>query len=493
MRGMARAVLLTIALVLLTSASARANGEIFTLAGSGTSVSTRDGTPAIRAGMPQETAVATLAGGGFLVAEPRRVWRVDSAGLIHLAASNLHDVGSVAPLPGGGFLVGAFSEVWRVDPQGVIHRTDMPGASAIAPLPDGGVVFADGGSHVHRIAPDGRTVAMSDIEADDLSAAPDGSVLLADRNNARIERLAADGKLTVILKLPEQDPPTHVAAMPDGGFVYVTSERIMRVRPDGSTVAFAGAGPFIRTAPVGLQQRLSGQSAQGADLHYVSDLAATPDGGVLISHGRADDFDEGGFVDYVAPAAPAVLGAAILRDRDRVFTPGGMQNVSVSLTVPATVTLTVAGRSVTRELPAGVSKVAVPSPPDARPERVGLVATADTRRAFDAVRIFPPGWLPTETGALVAGVIASDVDHCRRFGAARVDCLTNKGDSNCHSVTVRLTRDRLRWAEYGPCAIRSHPRLAHAPRPLTRANSGCEFCSPRLFGIIDEAALVPSS
>ena len=492
---MARAVLLTIALVLLTGASARASGEIYTLAGSGMSVPTHDGTPAIRAGLPQETFVAAEPGGGFLVADSAHVWTVDAQGLIHLAASNLHDVAAVAALPGGGYLIGELTQVWRVDSQGATRLPDWPGATAIAALPGtepstgprdsltarGGFVFADGDSHVHRVGPDGRIVPMTDIEADDLSAAPDGSVLLADRNNARIERIGTDGRLTVVVKLPKNDPPTHVAALADGGFVYTTNERITRVRPDGSSFILAGAGPFIRTAPDGLQQRLSGQSAQGADLHYISDLAGTADGGVLISHGRSDAFDEGGFVDYVAPPAPAMLGAAILRDRNRVFTPGGMQGFTVSLTAPATVTLSVAGRSVTRDLPAGISNLVLPSPPAARPYRVSLVATAGTLRAYDDVRIFPPGWLPTETGALVAGTVASDVDHCRRFGAARVDCLTNKGDSDCRGVTVRLARDRVWWAEYGTCAIRSHPHLAHALR------------RSRDFGRIDEAALVPAT
>src|SRR5262249_38906142 len=161
--------------------------------------------------------------------------------------------------------------------------------------------------HVHRIDPAGRVAALGDLEADDLSAAPDGSVLLADRNNARIERLGADDELTVIFKLTAADPPTHVAALPDRGFVYTANHRLPRVSPGGPPATLAGAGPFIRTAPDGLQQRLSGQSAHGADLHYISGLAAAPDGGVLISHGRIDAFDEGGFVDYVAPAAPTVL------------------------------------------------------------------------------------------------------------------------------------------------------------------------------------------
>jgi hypothetical protein len=145
------------------------------------------------------------------------------------------------------------------------------------------------------------------------------------------------------------------------------------------------------------------------------------------------------------------------------------------------VTLSVAGRSVTRDLPAGVSSLVLPSPPAARPYRVSLVATAGTLRAYDDVRIFPSGWLPTETGALVADAVASDVDHCRRFGATRVDCLTNKGDDDCRGVTVRLARDRVWWAEYGTCAIRSHPHLAHPLRPS------------RDFGRIDEAALVPAT
>jgi hypothetical protein len=478
---MARAVLLTIALVLLASASARADGEIFTLAGSGVSVPTLDGAPAIRAGLPQETAVSATPGGGFLVADDTHVWRVDLQGLIHQVTANLHDVEAVAALPDGGLLIGEFEHVWRVDPQGAMHPTDAQGASAIAPLPGGGFVYADPNSHLHRIAPDGRLLTMPDMEADDLSAAPDGSVLLADRNNSRIERLGADGRVTVVLKVPKVAPPTHVAALPDGGFVYTSDERVTRVRPDGSSEVVAGAGPFIRTAPDGLQQRLSGQSARRADVHYVNDLAATADGGVLISHGGADAFDEGGFVDYVAPAAPAVLGAAILRDRDRVFTPGGMQGITVSLSMPATVTLSVAGQSLTRDLPAGSTRLVLPSPPSARPYRVSLVASGGTLRAYDDVRIFPPGWLPTETAALVAGTIASDVDHCRRFGAARVDCLTNKGDFDCRSVTVRLTRARLRWAEYRTCAIRSHPRLAHRLRPAPG------------FGRIDEAALVPAT
>ena len=151
-------------------------------------------------------------------------------------------------------------------------------------------------------SPDGRIAEIADLDADDLAVAPDGSVLIADHDNARIERIGTDGGLTVV----DRTCPTATGRLtsprcPTAASSTPRSERVTRVRPDGSTFVLAGAGPFIRTAPDGLQQRLSGQSAQRADLHYVFDLAATPDGGVLISHGRIDAFDEGGFVDYVAP------------------------------------------------------------------------------------------------------------------------------------------------------------------------------------------------
>jgi hypothetical protein len=546
-RVMARAVLLTIALVLLTSASARASGDIYTLAGGGTAAP-RDGMPAARANLQSELGVAALPDGGFLVDVDNRIWRVDPQGILHHVAGNGRggdagdggpaaaaevEVADLEPLAAGGFLIADESNarVRMVDANGVITTVagggeqrgeDVPARDAeidprgIAALPGGGFLVADG-RNVRRVGPDGRvrTIAgngeLADpapaphgqpatswpIDAEDVALAADGSVLIADEANGRVDRVTPDGALTVVATARGRlEKVPRVAALADGGLAFTTLDtppHVWRASPTGAVTALAGGGPFIATAAPGLQQRLSGQRATGADLGFVVDVDATADGGLLISHGGADALEDAGFISYVTPAAPTVLGAAILRDRDRVFTPGGMQAVTVSLTAPASVTLSVAGRSVTAALPAGLSRVAFPAPARARPETVSLVATADTRRAFDALRIFPPGWLPTETGALVAGIIASDVDHCHRFGATRVDCLTNKPDYNCHSVTVRLTRDRLRWAEYGPCAIRSHPRLTHAPRPLTRANSGCGYCSSRLFGSIDEAALVPST
>ena len=447
-RRMARAVLLTIALVLATGASARAQGDIFTLAGGGTA-GARDGLPAVRAGLPTELGVAALPDGGFLVDFGSRIWRVDPQGVMHHVAGNGRGgdagdggpataaelaVADLEPLPGGGFLIADESDarVRMVDPNGVISTVagggtrrgeDVPAREAeiaprgIAALPGigpstapresltarGGFLVADG-RQVRRVGPDGRvrTIAgngeLADpapaphgqpatswpIDAEDVALAADGSVLIADEANGRVDRVAADGALTVAATAPGRDMHVRrVTALPDGGFAFTTlgrPPRVWRATAGGAVSALAGGGPPIATAPPGLQQRLSGQRATGADLGFVVDIDAAPDGGLLISHGAPDVVSDEGFVGYVTPAAPAMLGAAILRDRD------------------------------------------------------------------------------------------------------------------CRSVTVRLVRDRLRWAEYGGCAIRRRPRLARAPRPLTRRDWGCDLgCPSRLFGTIDEAALVPAT
>jgi hypothetical protein len=532
---MARAVLLlTIALVLTTSASARANGEIFALAGGGTA-SPREGRPATRAGLPTELSTAALPGGGLLFEFDHRIWRADPQGIVHaVPASGLSRAGTadIETLPDGGLLIADNGRdlVLKVDASGAMTTvagggdSEAEGVAAtaaelsprgIAALPGGGFLIADG-NRVRRVGPDGviRTIAGNGelaepsraphgqpatswpIDAEDVAVAADGSVLIADEENSRVDRVAPDGTLTVAASAPASGMRVRrVTAFADGSFAFLTvvggPMRIWRATPGGPVTTLAGIRSFTAPDPPGVDQRLNGQRATAAFLGTVVDIDATADGGLLLSHGAPDVIHDKGFVSYVAPAAPAVLGAAILRDRDRVFTPGGLQAVTVSLTLPATVTLTAGGHSVTKALPAGVSRVTLPPLMAARPQRVSLAATAGTQRAFDSLRLFPPGWLPVEAAGAVAGAIASDVDHCRQFSASRVDCLTNKGDFNCHSVTVRLTHDRLRWAEYGPCAIRSHPRLAHGLRPLTRREWSCETCSRRLLGTIDEADLIP--
>jgi hypothetical protein len=98
---------------------------------------------------------------------------------------------------------------------------------------------------------------------------------------------------------------------------------------------------------------------------------------------------------------------------------------------------------------------ALPATPLDRPQRLLLaVATPDGRAAYDALRLFPPHWLPTETARLVAaGVLkhATRLEHCRRLSARRVDCsLTARGD-RCAVAAVAFSGGRLRWGR-PPCS-----------------------------------------
>jgi len=367
---------------------------------------------------------------------------------------------------------------------------------------------------VRRVGPDGRivTVAGNGVDGEDddetpvlhgqpatevsldtfdMAATPDGGLLIADLTNLRVDRVSPAGAITVAAQLPFA--PFTIAALPDGGFLAgdFTGARVWRVAADGTRTLVAGGGPFTATAPLGLQQRLSGEYALGARLGRLVEVEAAPDGGALVSIGEADIAGSGGRVAYIAPAESQILGAALLRDRDRVLRRGG--TVSVALTRPAAVRLTVGRRST-----AGVTSIPLPAAPAGRPQRVHLVAaTPDGRQAFDALRLFPSHWLPTETAELVAagvrrGVLAhaTRLEHCRRLAAGRVDCsLTAPGD-RCAIAAVAFSGGRLRWGARA-CASRRRIRFT----PLRRRDwtcAGARLCPPTLFGRLTEAALVPS-
>ena len=538
---------------MLTTLAAVA-GAIFTLAGNGTNAPIRDGAPAARSGMTRDASIAALPDGGFLVGQDARIWRVDPQGRIHVAAGDgrFGDSGDGGParhaeiavtrlaaLPGGGLIFSdsADGRVRMVGPDGVIstvagggfsdaeripaRRAILHDPAPVAALPGGGFLVGDNGVRVRRVGPDGRieTVAGNGdddlhppalngqpatsvtIDAIGLAATPDGGFLIADDKGRRVERVAPEGAITVAADLPFR--PAAVAALPDGGFFVsdFAGARVWRAAADGTLTVIAGGGPFVPTAPLGLQQRLDGESALGARLGRVADVATAPDGGALVSVSEGDIVEAGGRVAYVAPDDPAILGAALLRDRDRVLHRNGF--VSLALTRAATVRLMLSGRTVGAQPGAGVTRIPLPAQRTDRPQRVRLEAgTPDGRRAFAALRLFPPHWLPTETAELVAGGLrrrvlphvahdAYTVEDCRRLRPARVDCAVTSPSDRCAVAAVAFTGGRLRWGTHA-CSrsLRSHLR------PLRRRDWSCaardRLCPPALFGRVTEAELVPS-
>jgi len=480
-------------------------------------------------------------------------------------------VADVAALPGGGFLVVDQDHrcIRMVDPHGIITTVAGGGSSRangipatrarlgfpldVEALPGGGFVFTDVGEDpddedddaivggtIRRVGPDGRisVVAGTGQKADfnpelngqpattvpispsGVAVTPDGGLLIADDYAGRVDRVAPDGSTT---EAASGLKPIAIATEPDGGFViadngdqssdeFSARAHVLRVAPDGAMTAIAGTGRLLSSTPTGFERRGDGTSALTADLHDVSSLALMPDGGILFAEGglAAVREDVGSLVRYVAPAAPGVLAAALDRDHDRVVAHGGPTAVNVATTLPATVALSLDGRTTRADVGAGTTRIALPSPPSGAGPHMLVLAAADGagRRAEDRIRLYPPTWLPDQAGKLVAAGVASTVlggggiegngvSSCRRFGETRVDCAIDRAAKGCHVVvSVSLVRGRLRWGTYA-CGMGPHPRYRRRPRALHQRDWRCKkadtACRPAWFGKLDEAALVPSS
>jgi hypothetical protein len=546
-RRLAAVLLLVAGLAVPASARGDVAGSIFTVAGSGVMPHAHDGEAATSAGLADLAPVAALPDGDLLIGGDFRVWRLGADGRIHAVAGTGREGGpkgdggpalraqvtveDLAVLPGGGFLILDDDRIRMVDPQGRIttvagdgRRTadgvpateaDVRSVNHLAAGPDGSFVFDDGATRVRRVGPDGivRTIAGTGgfahlppprlhgqpattvpLEADGLAVAPDGSVLISDGDGARVARVTPDGAIHLAGPAPVRHfLPGSLAAYPDGGFAVEDDSfplpRVWRFAPDGTATALAGSGPPRLTAPGGLTERLDGEPAQQAVLNAPDNLAVTPDGGLAIADEATSADGHGEMIRYVAPAAPGRLAVAVQRDARRVLPSPA---IGVALTLPADVTLEVAGHASTLALPAGASEVPLPGPlPTGRPLLVRLTATDATgRQAFDRAHLYPQGWLPNGPALLMIETLHPHASPhgCRRLGPGRVDCgLTSP--RGCRRVTVELAGGRLRSGAYA-CGHR--PRS----RPLRAARWTCEpespSCPPRWFGRVTEADLLPS-
>src|SRR5204862_1977214 len=137
----------------------------------------------------------------------------------------------------------------------------------------------------------------------DVSAMPDGSVLIADSGNNRIRKVAPNGTITTVAGAAGicPDPtnpcgdggpataanltsPRGVASTGDGGFLIADSgnERVRRVAPDGTISAAAGTGNPC--SPLGPPPQCGdGGAATSAFLLTPQNVAVLPGGGYLIA------------------------------------------------------------------------------------------------------------------------------------------------------------------------------------------------------------------
>jgi hypothetical protein len=196
----------------------------------------------------------------------------------------LRGVIALAPLPDGGALFALRREerVVRLDADGV--ETDawsLPQLQALA-VDERGRGFAAADSSVHRLEPGGRTVPVASTEGfaplDSLAVDGLGGVWVLDRRGERLGRIE-----------PGADRPDPVLdAQPRMRSIVWDGRRLVAVEPRGPQIVELAAGLLRPLAPMGLERpvalaadpggRLAVLDARSAGLTWVD-----PGGGVAAS------------------------------------------------------------------------------------------------------------------------------------------------------------------------------------------------------------------
>jgi hypothetical protein len=274
----------------------RPDGTVTTVAGTGTPGFSGDHGPAAAAALSGPTDVAGLPDGGFLIVDNgnARVRRVAPDGTITTVAGTgtTGDSGDggpatsadivtrrVTPQPDGGFLLVETTRhrIRRVGPDGIITTVAGTGSNGFS---------GDGGP---------ATAARINNPAD-VAVTPDGGFLIADELNDRIRRVAPDGTITTVAGfagpgfsgdggsalVAQLYGPSGVAVAPDGSILIAErdNKRVRRVSPAGiiTTIAGTGSGCTPATATCG-----DGGLATQAQLATPVAVAVDEDGSVLVS------------------------------------------------------------------------------------------------------------------------------------------------------------------------------------------------------------------
>ena len=280
----------------LAAPAQAAQGDIFTLAGTGASAFGGDGGPATSAGLRQPTAVAWLADGSALVADygNHRIRRISPSGRITTVAGTgtagySGDGGAatdarlswpldVEPMADGGFLIADLGNkrVRRVSPAGII--TTVVGTGQGGSQGDGGPA-----SSARVTSPTG------------VAATADGGFLVVDATAGRVRRVSPGGTISTVAA--QLNVPVGVASLPDGAFLVTEygGQRVRRVSPAGVMTSVAGTGTAGYSG--------DGGPATAAQLNNPVGVSTTSDGGFLIGdslNGRVRKVSAAGTITTVA-------------------------------------------------------------------------------------------------------------------------------------------------------------------------------------------------
>jgi RHS repeat-associated protein len=266
----------------------RADGIISTVAGNGQAGFSGDGGPATAARLYDPSDVAVGPDGSIYIADSvnHRIRRVGPDGIISTvagggtrsftrgsgpatAAGLLYPDG-IAVGPDGSLYIPNRNHILRVGPDGIIRSIAGDGSNGS---------YGDGGRAMQA--------AIGDVNG--IAVGPDGSLYIADFYNHRVRRITPDGIITTVAgggtELGDGGPaisaklkaPYRLGLGPDGSLYIADREqaRIRRVAPNGIITTVAGKG---YTSTIG-----DGGPAQSAGLENPEDAAIGPDGSLYIA------------------------------------------------------------------------------------------------------------------------------------------------------------------------------------------------------------------
>lgn len=213
-----------------------------------------------------------------------------------------------------------FGGVFRISPAGVVRRVtggggnmfthdDVAGAATFTTtqdlaMDDRGNIFVSDFSVVRHVAPDGRVRVLAGVPKsfahqdgtgtarrlalpNQVAVAPDGTVIVADRELRLLLRVEPDGSLADFVGSPgkrgfadgvgaaaEFDMFSGMVFGPDGNLYIVEYSTIRRVTPDGQVSTIAGTPGVIGSR--------DGPAAQ-ATFYDLQGIAIAPDGTIYVS------------------------------------------------------------------------------------------------------------------------------------------------------------------------------------------------------------------
>ncbi|WP_214404884.1 serine/threonine-protein kinase [Pseudonocardia lacus] len=227
------------------------DGTAATWAGTGEAGFSGDGEAAVDAQLNSPEAVLLEPGARLLIADTgnHRVRRMGPDGIIDTAYGTGAAEGEFAEGELAAYAALAGPAALALSPRGDLHVA-QPGVDRVSRIDAIGSATTAAGSGERGFSGDGGPAAAAALSGPSgVAIAPDGSLLVADRVNHRVRRVAPDGTISTLVGTGEPgrsadgtpaeqarlSSPTGVAAGADGA-VYVSDDgRVLRVDPGGAT------------------------------------------------------------------------------------------------------------------------------------------------------------------------------------------------------------------------------------------------------------------